>query len=89
MKYAESVIFSDATNEDGSAIVIEVASKSNPNKKYRVDLTHGRCSCPAWIHQKGDRKPCKHLRDLGYSEIFNPMDIQEPNKTGIKQKVTS
>lgn len=79
--FAESTIFSNATNQDGSPIVIEVKSQSNPNKMYRVDLTNGRCSCPAWIHQKGGvRKPCKHLRSLGYSEILTMPDVSEPQK---------
>lgn len=68
-KYAESNIFSDATGPDGKAVVVEVRSKSNPNKTYRVDLTNGRCSCPAWkFIKKGttERRPCKHLRALGY-----------------------
>lgn len=80
--YAKSEIFSSATNLDGSAIIVPVRSHSNPNKEYKVDLTHGRCSCPAWIHQKGGvRKPCKHLRSLGYSEIVEVMDVQEPVKS--------
>lgn len=88
-KYAESTIFSDAVGADGKAIVVEVRSMSNPNKMYRVDLTNGRCSCPAWIYQKGGvRKPCKHLRALGYFEV-QPMEMQvaEPKKTSKKQKI--
>jgi predicted nucleic acid-binding Zn finger protein len=46
-------------------VVVEVPSQSNPDKMYRVDLTNGRCSCPAWTFNR-DRKPCKHLRALGY-----------------------
>lgn len=65
-QYAESTIFSNQTGHDGKAIVVEVHSKSNPNRMYRVDLTNGRCSCPAWVFKKGERTPCKHLRDLGY-----------------------
>ena len=52
-------------------MVVEVASDSNPSKKYRVDLTNGRCSCPSWIFQRAraeDRKPCKHLVRLGYKK---------------------
>ncbi len=84
MRYAQSTIFSPSTNPDGSPIVVEVKSKSNPNKTYRVDLTNGRCSCPAWIYQRGGtRKPCKHLRELGYVEIPRTQDqveVQEPKK---------
>lgn len=81
MKYAESNIFSDTTGPDGKAIVVEVRSKSNPNKNYRVDLTNGRCSCPAWIFQKGGvRKPCKHLRELGYEELKTEITVKEPAK---------
>lgn len=41
---------------------------SNPNVKYRVDLTNGRCSCPAWT-RKRVRTPCKHLKALGYFDV--------------------
>lgn len=68
MRYATSTIFSSQANPDGSPIVVEVSSKSNPNKKYRVDLTNGRCSCPAWVHSK-TKEPCKHLRELGYQAL--------------------
>ena len=55
----------------GKPVVIEVSSTSNPNKKYRVDLSLGRCSCPGWtMHAKnGNRTPCKHLRALGFTAI--------------------
>lgn len=55
----------------GRSVIIEIPSDSNPNKIYRVDLTLGRCSCPGWtMHSKnGNRKPCKHLKALGYTEI--------------------
>lgn len=71
--------------------IVTVASESNPNKKYTVDLTHGRCSCPAWIHQKGgDRQPCKHLRRLGFTRVVTAADMEfkEPNKTKApKEKI--
>lgn len=41
---------------------------SDGKREYRVDVTNGRCSCPAWKFQKGHAKPCKHLRALGYKE---------------------
>lgn len=59
------------TRDSGNGYnVVMVASKTNPDKRYTVDMTNGRCSCPAWIFQKGgDRKPCKHLRALGFREV--------------------
>lgn len=90
-KYAESTIFSDTTGSDGKAIVVEVRSKPNPDKMYRVDLTHGRCSCPAWLFQKGgERKPCKHLRELGYTQVQSTAPevvVAEPKRTSKKQKI--
>ena len=55
----------------GKSVIIEVTSSSNPNKTYKVDLTLGRCSCLGWTrHAKnGERKPCKHLRELGYVSL--------------------
>lgn len=84
MRYAESNVFSAEPDHEGKAIVIEVASSSNPNKKYRVDLTNGRCSCPGWTrhaNKDGSRNPCKHLRALGYSKIVEHMDVAELAKT--------
>lgn len=85
--YAESkkVLFHKDRVYQGVAYdVVEVQSKSNPAKKYVVDLTHGRCSCPAWIFQKGgERKPCKHLKGLGFVQTyFKPVEIAEPPKVG-------
>jgi len=48
--------------------VFTVASGSNPDKTYRVDVTNGRCDCPGWKFQRAPRRPCKHLRQFGYSE---------------------
>jgi SWIM zinc finger len=46
--------------------VIEIRSVSNPKTVYRVDVVNKRCSCPAWIYQRGPvRKPCKHLKSMG------------------------
>jgi hypothetical protein len=50
---------------------IEVQSKSNPNKRYTVDLVNVRCSCPGWtmhVRPDGSRRVCQHLRDLGYTD---------------------
>lgn len=49
--------------------VVEVPSSSNPNKVYRVDLVNVRCSCPAWIFSRGERKLCKHLRGVGFTDL--------------------
>lgn len=49
--------------------VIEIRSTSNPKKIYRVDVVNGRCSCPAWIFQRGKRKPCKHLEAMGLQSM--------------------
>jgi hypothetical protein len=90
-KYAESTIFSDATGPDGKAIVVEVRSMTNPKKLYRVDLTNGRCSCPSWIFQRGGgRKPCKHLRALGYAPLQFPVqevEVKEPPKPKKSKRV--
>jgi hypothetical protein len=67
--------------------VLEVASTSNPNVKYRVDITNGRCSCPAWKFKRGGRTLCKHLLALGATEqpvpvwvtTILPTDINEAN----------
>lgn len=50
---------------------VEVASKTNPDVKYVVDMTNGRCSCPAWkfIKKGGERKVCKHLKALGFRDV--------------------
>lgn len=68
--------------------VVEVRSKSNPNVRYTVDMTHGRCSCPAWKFGKADangvRKPCKHLRELGFKQVMTQHDDVVEPKTGNK-----
>ena len=78
--YAESVVFSTATNQDGSNIVIKVPSNSKPGKFYDVDLTAGRCSCPAWVFKKV-RVPCVHLKSLGYYDVQQAATIQEIKET--------
>lgn len=69
--------------------VVEVRSKSNPDVKYTVDVTHGRCSCPAWkfgkVDANGMRKPCKHLVSLGFKQVMGvPQEVAEPK--GNQQK---
>jgi len=70
MLYAttERALLGAKTNSQGDRVV-RMQSSSNPNKFYNVDITNGRCSCPAWIHQKNGRKPCKHLRALGFTAV--------------------
>jgi len=45
---------------------------SSGKSEYRVDVTNGRCSCPGWKFKRadadGNRAPCKHLRQFGYTE---------------------
>ena len=88
--YAESPIFSNTPNPDGSPVVVEV-NGSKPGRKYRVDLTNGRCSCPAWIYQKGGRRqPCKHLRALGYVEIDHgqhEVQVSEPKQAEMFEQM--
>ena len=69
--YAVSPMFPVKVGRDGKPVVIEVNSMTS-SKVYRVDVTYGRCSCLAWIYQKGGgRKPCKHLRALGFVECMD------------------
>lgn len=77
--YAESSLMGNVPNDDGSDMIIPVRSQSNPDKFYNVDLTHGRCSCPAWTRQKGVRRPCKHLKDLGFQSVFTE-DVPSPKQ---------
>ena len=60
------------TPKNGRAYtVVEVASDSNPNKKYRVDMVNVRCSCPGWTmhaNKDGSRNLCKHLRRMGFTD---------------------
>lgn len=77
--YATSTLFTGTKNPDGSAIIVTVTSESS-GREYRVDLTHGRCSCPAWKFTSGTRKVCKHLKSLGYSDVVYYMELAEPAK---------
>jgi hypothetical protein len=73
--------------------IVKVKSDSNPTRTYTVDMTNGRCSCPAWIFQKGgDRNPCKHLKKLGFKKLMDTtaqsINIPDaPSKSQVKQKV--
>lgn len=63
--------------------IVEVVSPRS-GKTYRVDVTHGRCSCPAWKFQKvgpdGVRNPCKHLLALGFKRVFSTeVVVAEPS----------
>ena len=74
-------------NAQGTAFgwdVVQVPA-SKPGKFYTVDVTHGRCSCPAWKFQKvgpgGTRTPCKHLRSLGFKQVMaNETTVAEPKQ---------
>jgi hypothetical protein len=76
--------------------IVEVKSQSSKTGKvYRVDMTHGRCSCPAWIFQnsKGStRAICKHLKALGFKQLIeaDEFDYNEKVKSvtqeGVKVK---
>jgi len=51
-----------------------------------VDITHGRCDCPAWKFQKGGiRNPCKHLKRFDFKPILP--DFKEVG-VGVKEEVT-
>jgi hypothetical protein len=57
----------------GKPTVIQIPS-SNGKSFYSLDLTNGRCSCPAWIFSfnkngKIGRACCKHLLAYGYRDI--------------------
>ena len=57
--------------------VIEIRSTSNPNKTYKVDVVNGRCSCPAWIFQRGgSRQPCKHLKQMGFGALKSTVGMK-------------
>lgn len=87
--YAETNrhLFTKATEHGWDTV--QVKSKSNPNVSYTVDVTLGRCSCPAWKFQKGgDRKPCKHLLSLGFKQVMpNIVDFKEKNSTPVNQQL--
>jgi hypothetical protein len=69
------VLFSKGTPHGWDTV--QVKSSSDPSRTYTVDLTHGRCSCPAWVFQKGgERKPCKHLRKLGFTAVVQAKDLE-------------
>jgi len=65
--------------------IVEVKSQSSKTgKTYRVDMTHGRCSCPAWIFQKAKvgetRAICKHLSALGFKQLIEAAEIDFQEK---------
>jgi len=89
-KYAETkkVLYTKASPNGWDTV--QVRSKSNPDKTYTVDMTNGRCSCPAWIFQRGgDRAICKHLRMLGFKQIIQANEYAPDEKVGVplQQKV--
>lgn len=72
---------------------VQARSKTNPNVTYTVDMTNGRCSCPAWKFQKqgsdGRRNPCKHLKSFGFSRLvdFNSQPLKPVQSVAQKVKV--
>lgn len=69
--------------------VVKTPSRSTPGKFYTVDVTHGRCSCPAWIFQKGgQRYPCKHLKALKFFRVVPIEDLKEVPKLTAAQKAS-
>jgi hypothetical protein len=41
---------------------------SDGKREYRVDVSNGRCDCPAWKFSK-TRQTCKHLRAMGFVDL--------------------
>jgi len=44
-----------------------VRSSSDPTKSYKVSLKSDgeyECSCPAWIYKRGEKRDCKHIRQI-------------------------
>jgi hypothetical protein len=64
-----------AHREEDGRRTVQTKSRSNPEKKYTVDLTNGTCSCPAWIYGSW-RGPCKHMKALGFYSVKNPPPIE-------------
>lgn len=62
---------------NSEAVVATVRSESG--REYRIDVSNRRCSCPAWRFAKadahGNRKPCKHLIELGLGEPLAPIEM--------------
>lgn len=65
-------------------LIALMPSDSTPGKVYRTDVTNGRCSCPAWKFSKkgvdGNRPPCKHLRELGFTSLKEGPPEEKPVK---------
>lgn len=77
-------------------LVALMPSASNPSKSYRVDVTNGRCDCPAWKFSRanpdGSRKPCKHLIALGFTpDLLGVPQVSPPQqakKTAYHKKAS-
>jgi hypothetical protein len=67
------------TRRNETYTVVLFPSTSNPNVKYRVDVVNQRCSCPAWKFSR-DRKPCKHLRALGFTTPVEQLSLPIDNR---------
>lgn len=69
--YAKSSI--DVPSVNGKPVIIEIPS-SNGKSTYKLDLSQGRCSCPAWVFSynkngKTGRACCKHLLAYGFTDL--------------------
>jgi hypothetical protein len=64
----QGVLFEVVQSANRRYGVVTVPS-SDGKRNYRVDVTNGRCDCPAWKFQKGHTKACKHLKAMGFSDL--------------------
>lgn len=81
-------ILSTEVVQRGNAKPYAVFTISNgAGAAYRVDITNGRCDCPAWKFARaganGKRPLCKHLKSLGYSE--NTVVVQQQAKPSAQK----
>jgi hypothetical protein len=71
--------------------IVQIPSRSNPRKTYRVDVANGRCSCPAWVF---NRKFCSHLRAAGWNpNRITPtghrvVNVRQDPKANFEEAVT-
>jgi hypothetical protein len=49
-------------------VLVTTVKSSAGDRRYKIkrDKTTGTlsCDCPAWIFQRGVRKPCKHIKSF-------------------------
>ena len=73
----QGVLFEVVQSANRRYGVVTVPS-SDGKRSYRVDVTNGRCDCPAWKFQKGHAKACKHLRAMGFTDLVRePTDFSK------------